>query len=563
MKWFYKQWKRKRRFYKMLLFIELFLLFLNNKLGIGNEIISSCESPNIITASKYTSGYILSPNYPSNYPPNQSCSYILTDFELENYFPSSKQCLNDYLLVVVIDRNSRRHYENRMCGNKLPRPIKTMQHKVEIIFVTSKMSNKRGFKIKYEFIPEEKISQPASYLDDINKKYLKECGGKTEEGKEMLTGSIQSPGYPSNYPSNSTCYWLIRVGIGKRIYIRITHLDISLTMAECDKAYLHIIDGYKHEGKPEFGISRKFTKTKMEAKYCGNELYYADEESKSFLSEGNRVIIKFVSFDKPSSEQYNKYELEGKPIGFKLRWTEVHDLVEDGMEENCKGFTCKGGEICIDDGQNVCAQRTRLCINETLVCNGIGNCAEMDFSDEANCYSDQIVIVSTSGLIIVIILIIITIIIQRNKKMKEVNKRVETLRRNNENILSMNPETMKMSMLLNTSSSFEDCQKFTSTKEIIHNGYCNKRGKPSIPVRNISINRTNSEITNNMIKINENSKRKELNENEIWQRRSGKVFFNESIPEILVENVLSEEDSDIDNEEIELNCYKRGKPVLV
>uniref|UniRef100_A0A0K0F5I0 CUB domain-containing protein n=1 Tax=Strongyloides venezuelensis TaxID=75913 RepID=A0A0K0F5I0_STRVS len=572
MKWFFKQWKRKRRFHELLFII----IFLNIDLGVGNEIISSCESSNIIKASNYTSGYILSPNYPSNYPPNQNCSYILTgtpnlviqlsfiDFELENYFLSSKQCLNDYLLVVVIDRNGRRHYENRMCGNKLPKPIKTMQHKIEIIFITSKMSNKRGFKIKYEFIPEEKIPQPASYMDEVNKKYLKECGGKIEEGKEELTGSIQSPGYPSTYPSNSTCYWLIRVGIGKRIYIRITHLDISLTMAECDKAYLHIIDGYKHEGKPEFGVPRKFTKTKMEAKYCGNELYYADEESKSFLSEGNRVIIKFVSFENPSSEQYNKYELEGKPIGFKLRWTEVHDLVEEGMEKNCKGFTCRGGEICIDDGQNVCAQRTRLCINETLVCNGIGNCAEMDFSDEANCYSDQIIIISTSGMIVVIILIIITIIIHRNKKVKEVNRRVETLRRNNENVLSMNPDAMKMSMLMNPSSplSFEDCQRFTSTKEIIHNGHCSKSGKPSIPVRNVSMNHPNCRITNNVLKMNENV-REEFHENEVWQRRCDKSIINETIPEILLEDMISEENSEMDDEEIQPNCYKRGKPVLV
>uniref|UniRef100_A0A0N4ZMN6 CUB domain-containing protein n=1 Tax=Parastrongyloides trichosuri TaxID=131310 RepID=A0A0N4ZMN6_PARTI len=574
MKWFFKQWKRKRRYILLFNIILLYFLFIPD-LTDCNEIISSCEFSNIINASKHTSGYILSPNYPNNYPSNQNCSYILTgtpnlviqisfiDFELENSFPSSRQCLNDYLLVVVIDRNGRRHYENRMCGNKLPKPIKTMQYHVEIMFISSKFSNRRGFKIKYEFIPEEKIPQPASYLDEVNKKYLKECGGKTEEGKQELTGSIQSPGYPSNYPSNSTCYWLIRVGAGKRIYIRLTHFEMSLNMAECDRAYLHIIDGYKHEGKPEFGSSRRLTKTKMEVKYCGNELYYADEESKSFLSEGNRVIVKFVSSNTPTSEQYTKYETEGKPIGFKLRWTEVDDLIEEGMEKNCKGFTCSGGEFCIDDGQNVCAQRTRLCINETLVCNGIGNCAEMDFSDEANCYSDQIVIISTSGMIILILLIIIAIIIQRNRKIKEVNRRVETLRRNNENVLSLNPDAMKMSMLLNTASQvpFDDCQRFTTSKDIIHNGNCSRRGKPSIPVRNASIKSQNCKVTNSLIKSNDSID--ELSENEIWQRRKDNICLNEGIPEIMVDGTISDECDVIKDIEEYPNCHKRGRPVLV
>uniref|UniRef100_A0AC34FJD7 Uncharacterized protein n=1 Tax=Panagrolaimus sp. ES5 TaxID=591445 RepID=A0AC34FJD7_9BILA len=72
---------------------------------------------------------------------------------------------------------------------------------------------------------------------------------------------------------------------------------------------------------------------------------------KSYLSQGNRVIIKFVTHDTPAAEQYLKYEEEGNPIGFKLIWTEVNSLVNEGItSKSCDGFTCKGGEFCVDDG---------------------------------------------------------------------------------------------------------------------------------------------------------------------------------------------------------------------
>lgn len=79
---------------------------------------------------------------------------------------------------------------------------------------------------------------------------------------------------------------------------------------------------------------------------------------------------------------------DGIAIGFKVLWTEVNSLVaaDETMDVDCSvGFTCKGGEFCIDNGHNVCAERMRLCINETLKCNGVSNCAENDHSDEDFC----------------------------------------------------------------------------------------------------------------------------------------------------------------------------------
>lgn len=97
----------------------------------------------------------------------------------------------------------------------------------------------------------------------------------------------------------------------------------------------------------------------------------------------------FITTDYPSTEQQKDRQAANTAIGFKILWTEVNSLIvtDETKEADCgNGFyTCKGGEFCIDNGQNICAERMRLCINETLKCNGISNCAENDNSDEDYC----------------------------------------------------------------------------------------------------------------------------------------------------------------------------------
>lgn len=53
--------------------------------------------------------------------------------------------------------------------------------------------------------------------------------------------------------------------------------------------------------------------------------------------------------------------------------------------DQCDGFVCGGGEFCVDVADAICVDRTRLCINETLRCDGVPNCAENDDSDESQC----------------------------------------------------------------------------------------------------------------------------------------------------------------------------------
>ncbi|VDL83703.1 unnamed protein product [Nippostrongylus brasiliensis] len=150
---------------------------------------------------------------------------------------------------IFSDRPStgKEHIGNRFCGSSLPAKIETMQPTVYVQFVsTAPGKHHRGFRLRYEIIYEGLIKEPPSYVPEDEKAFYRDCGGSTRPGQ--LTGEIVSPGYPDTFPRNTTCYWLIRVEPRQRVYIRLAHLHLSATIAECERASLSIIDGYKHEG---------------------------------------------------------------------------------------------------------------------------------------------------------------------------------------------------------------------------------------------------------------------------------------------------------------------------
>ncbi|VDN03882.1 unnamed protein product [Thelazia callipaeda] len=387
-----------------------------------------CEVQEIY-GKEMSEGYLTSPNYPLTYPPNQDCLFNITasadlvihltftHFHLEGHTQRSNQCLNDYLVVTVVDRQGREHVSERFCGSQLPEPLHTMQNQIYIRFHSSYTDQFSGFRVRYQFIPEESILEPASSYFDDDLRYLRYCGGHNV--KKAFNGEIQSPGYPAFYPRNVTCNWLLRVKPGKKIYLRVGYLHLSPTMAECERASLYIIDGYRHDSTE---ITRK--EDGSQVKFCGSQLYYTEEGMKSYLSTGNRLIVRFVTKDHPSPSMLE----EGKPVGFRLVWTEVERIFPE--EDTCRvikissrGFACKGGELCIDDGQNVCARRTQLCIDKSLTCNGINNCAENDNTDEEDCYYQHIIASACSVILLLILLIISVILWQRRRIRRRINER--------------------------------------------------------------------------------------------------------------------------------------------
>uniref|UniRef100_A0A915LGX0 CUB domain-containing protein n=1 Tax=Meloidogyne javanica TaxID=6303 RepID=A0A915LGX0_MELJA len=164
------------------------------------------------------------------------------DLDLEPRYSRSDQCLRDYFILTFIDREGLEHTSERICGNKKPKSIQSMQSKLRVLFIatspplqhylpnTNTSKRWKGFKLRFDFVKEEKISVINSQYEEPNKRYRSECGGANLPN--YLSGIIQSPGFPSTYPQNVNCFWLIRVDPNKRIYIRIMDLELSPTLGK-------------------------------------------------------------------------------------------------------------------------------------------------------------------------------------------------------------------------------------------------------------------------------------------------------------------------------------------
>ncbi|PAV73636.1 hypothetical protein WR25_00609 [Diploscapter pachys] len=356
-------------------------------------------------------------------------------FDLADRNPKSDQCLEAYFLVIVVDRQGKEHLGERICGSNVPEPIHTMQSSLQIQFVTTLVSGShKGFRIQYRMLSEAAILEPPSFINED----FPPCGGHSNP--LQLTGEIQSPGYPETYPSNATCNWLIRVEPRQRIYIRIVHFNLSATIAECNRASLIVFDGYRHEMVDD---EKKYSPTgandPSEARFCGSQAYYAEEGMLSYMSTANRIIVRMVTHDKPrrSDDDID----HGVQIGFKIVWTAVESLISEGGideeeegisgEDECDEFVCKGGQICMEEAQGICASRSRLCIHKSLVCNGVHNCADGDFSDEAHCYSREIIIISAIAFSFVLLTICICVCCDQYRKKQKLRRMIRERREEN------------------------------------------------------------------------------------------------------------------------------------
>ncbi|KAM5158320.1 cubilin [Mantella aurantiaca] len=204
------------------------------------------------------SGYIISPNYPNNYPTNADCVWIIVapnaeavqlDFEEQFYIESSDKCSSSYLeLRDGADSNQR--LLAKLCGNTLPTTYKSLGAAMYLRFRTDSGTPRPGFKANYS---------------------IASCGG-THFGQ---SGIIQSPGYPSkNYTDSISCEWFFSGPTGHYLTISFTSLDLQ-DSTNCSSDYIEI---------REYNATGRLLGT-----FCGNTLPLTLRTSDSF------AYVKFVS----------------------------------------------------------------------------------------------------------------------------------------------------------------------------------------------------------------------------------------------------------------------------
>ncbi|XP_020662303.3 cubilin [Pogona vitticeps] len=107
----------------------------------------------------------------------------------------------------------------KYCGSSQPEVLFSSHNSLYFLFHSDRITNGKGFTVHWE------SQEP-------------ECGGELNNAY----GSINSPGYPGNYPPNRDCYWKLSTNPGLLITFAFGTLSLE-HHDNCSKDYLEIRDG--------------------------------------------------------------------------------------------------------------------------------------------------------------------------------------------------------------------------------------------------------------------------------------------------------------------------------
>ncbi|XP_068942361.1 cubilin [Petaurus breviceps papuanus] len=190
------------------------------------------------------SGYIVSPNYPSQYDDNMDCNYVIkadaqamvllnfVSFHLEAPSALSGSCINDGVKII-------RGYQATstptatFCGNEIPESM-SLTGPITLNFYSNSRNTDFGFKAAYRIIS---------------------CGGRFNSS----FGIIRSPSYSqANYPNDINCSYLITVRNDRVIALKFNDFNVTLSTL-CSQDYLAVYDGPN-------------TSAPLLGKFCGSQL---------------------------------------------------------------------------------------------------------------------------------------------------------------------------------------------------------------------------------------------------------------------------------------------------
>ncbi|CAD1477837.1 unnamed protein product, partial [Heterotrigona itama] len=166
-------------------------------------------------------GSIESPNFPYKYEQNLNCSWTIdapignrvnitfSHFDLEG--PGNENtCSYDYLQVSEGFRDTPSHELAKLCNSDvLPAKIHSKEHQVFVKFVTDTLISFNGFRLEW---------------------VVDGCGGHLTRPFDSFT----SPGYPSAYPTDVVCEWLIEVDYSHSVELTLHDVSISQVVSQLE-----------------------------------------------------------------------------------------------------------------------------------------------------------------------------------------------------------------------------------------------------------------------------------------------------------------------------------------
>lgn len=208
-----------------------------------------------------SSGRFLSPNFPNSYSNNMDCEWtiqappgkiidlVFLFFDVE----TSSLCDFDYVSVYDGQTDSSRLI-GKFCGTAIPAPIHSSSNYLFIKFHSDVGRNYNGFSARWDSV------------------IIPACNRRLTEPN----GTLASPGYPKNYPSNVDCTWVIVAPERHHIELVFKPFDIHKVGRGCRYDYVEVRDGGSRDS-PSLG------------RHCGTSV---DE---TFNTISNRARIRLHS----------------------------------------------------------------------------------------------------------------------------------------------------------------------------------------------------------------------------------------------------------------------------
>lgn len=215
------------------------------------------------------SGYIRSPDFPSNYPPNQNCIYsikatystaVMLAFSAFNLEERVNGVCSDYLLINSRGRNEK------LCGT-LETSRREYTGPVDFKFVSDDQVQKSGFLINYLTRPTGSSGLPT---DDEYESSGNECECGCFLRKE--SGFIVPPSHFEADPHEINCTWTIEVNQSHVINLKFTTMDLEFDQ-NCAFDFVEVFDDIRE--------------TRLLGKYCGTTF------QEPILSSTNVLVVRF------------------------------------------------------------------------------------------------------------------------------------------------------------------------------------------------------------------------------------------------------------------------------
>ncbi|NWR95248.1 NETO1 protein, partial [Furnarius figulus] len=305
---------------------SLIILHLSGATKKGTEKQTTSEAQKPVqcgTWTKYAEGGIFtSPNYPNKYPPDRECVYIIEaaprqcielHFDEKYSIEPSWECKFDHIEV----RDGPFGFSpiiGRFCGQQNPPMIKSSGRFLWIKFFADGELESIGFSARYNFTPDP------DFKDLGVLKPLPVCEFEMG-GPEGIVESVQivKEGKASETEAVD-CKWYIRAPPRSKIYLRFLDYEMQ-NSNECKRNFVAVYDGSSSVEDLKAKFCSTVANDVMLRTGLGVIRMWADEGSRN-----SRFQMLFTSFQEPPCE--------------------------------ANTFFC----------------HSNMCINNTLVCNGLQNC---------------------------------------------------------------------------------------------------------------------------------------------------------------------------------------------